>query len=288
MLKVLEIIAIYSGIVGFLVFLYEHLTDDDQKRNHKQKLSRFLKRIQSMRSLELAQNDAGIILSWLNYIYGKPSKNRFFTRDFWLWRPVWVSILLAAVYLIPVIAFAEMMSDTSWDNIFTPWDDIIISGILYLFILLINAFLDLVSVNVSRIIFFKMSKSSRLRDIMMFIFFDFLIASLLYLSGPAWVSIVEDDYFSGFIMYIQFWELSRIDDKILVAVMFLSTLVPTIFHLLISVLFFVSKTVAQPLRVGIEKTIEYMISLPKGVTALFAFVGTIIISILAWIIGTLI
>ncbi len=127
---------------------------------------------------------------------------------------------------------------------------------------------------------------------MLFILFDFLIASLLYLTGPAWVSIIEAEYieggyFSAFIMYIPFWELSRISDKFLVAVMFLSTLVPTIFHLLISVLFFGSKTVAQPLRVGIEKTIEYMISLPKGVTALFAFVGTIILSILAWIIDIL-
>ena len=60
------------------------------------------------------------------------------------------------------------------------------------------------------------------------------------------------------------------------------------FHLLISVFFFGSKTVAQPLRIGIEKTIEYMISLPKVVTALFAFVGTIIISILALIIDILI
>ena len=278
MLKVLEIIAIYSGIVGILVFLYEHLTDDDQKRNHKQKLSRFLKRIQSMRSLELAQNDAGVILSWLNYIYGQPSKNRFFTRDFWLWRPVWVSILVAAVYLAPVVTFAVIKSDTPWH------DEIIVNIAAYLFIVLINAFLDLVSVNVSRILFFKMSKSSHLRDIMLFILFDFLIASLLYLTGPAWVSIFDYDYFSAFIMNIQFWELSRIDDKFLMAVMFLSTLVPTIFHLLISVLFFGSKTVAQPLRVGIEKTIEYMISLPKGVTALFAFVGTIILSILAWII----
>ena len=282
MLKVLEIIAIYSGIVGILVFLYEHLTDDDQKRNHKQKLSRFLKRIQSMRSLELAQNDAGVILSWLNYIYGQPSKNRFFTRDFWLWRPVWVSILVAAVYLAPVVTFAVIKSDTPWH------DEIIVNIAAYLFIVLINAFLDLVSVNVSRILFFKMSKSSHLRDIMLFILFDFLIASLLYLTGPAWVSIFDYDYFSAFIMNIQFWELSRIDDKFLMAVMFLSTLVPTIFHLLISVLFFGSKTVAQPLRVGIEKTIEYMISLPKGVTALFAFVGTIILSILAWIIDILI
>nr|QNO43360.1 hypothetical protein EBGJIAFC_00002 [Methanosarcinales archaeon ANME-2c ERB4]QNO44087.1 hypothetical protein AFMMMMLI_00001 [Methanosarcinales archaeon ANME-2c ERB4]QNO44204.1 hypothetical protein DHFCJGNJ_00012 [Methanosarcinales archaeon ANME-2c ERB4]QNO44817.1 hypothetical protein DJPOAKBO_00001 [Methanosarcinales archaeon ANME-2c ERB4]QNO46505.1 hypothetical protein IOLGBOFK_00002 [Methanosarcinales archaeon ANME-2c ERB4] len=95
MLKILEIIAIYSSIVGGLVFLYEHLTDDEQKRHHKQKLSHFLKKIQSIRSLELTQNDAGLILSWLNYIYGKPSENRFFARDFWLWRPARVSILVA-------------------------------------------------------------------------------------------------------------------------------------------------------------------------------------------------
>ena len=133
-----------------------------------------------------------------------------------------------------------------------------------------------------------MSKFSHLRYIILFILFDFVIASSLYLTGPAWVSLLEEDYFSALLKYIQFWELSRIDDKFLSTTMFLSTLVPTVFHLLISVLFFGSKTVAQPLRVGIEKTIEYMISLPKGVTALFAFVGTIILSILAWIIDILI
>lgn len=285
MLKVLEIIAIYSGIVGFLVYLYEHLTDDDQKRNHIQKCSRILKRIQSMRSLELAQNDASVILSWLNHIYGHPSKNRFFSRDFWVWRPVGVSILVAAVYLAPAVTFAIIKSNLAWlDMIAT----IIAIIVVYLFLVLINAFLDLVSVNVSRIIFFKMSESSHLGVIMLFILFDFLIASLLYLTGPAWISLIENDYFVAFILYIQFWELPGIGDKFLIAVMFLSTLVPTFFHLLMSVLFFGSKTIAQPLRVGIEKTIEYMIYLPKGVTALFAFVGTIIISILAWIIDILI
>lgn len=279
MLKILGIIAIYSSIVGGLVFLYEHLTDDEQKRHHKQKLSHFLKKIQSIRSLELTQNDAGLILSWLNYIYGKPAENRFFARGFWLWRPAGISILVAAVYLAPAVAFAHFKSSVLWYN----------TILIYLFFVVpINAFLDLVSVNVSRILFFKMSKSSHLRYMMLFILFDFMIASLLYLTGPAWVSIVEDDYFSALLTYIQFWELSRLEDKFLLVVMFFTTLVPTFFHLLISVFFFGSKAVAQPLRVGIEKTIEYMIFLPKGVTALFAFVGTIIISILVWIIDILI
>lgn len=282
MKEVLEYIAILSTIFAGCVLLYEYL-DDAQKRNHKQKISEFLRDIQSMRSLELAQNDAAIILSWLNYFYGKPSENRFFARDFWLWRPLWVSIFVATAYLAPVVIFAAW-SSTLWDI-----DIAYITAciILYSFLVCINASLDLVSVNVSRFLFYKMSKSSHLRDIVLFILIDFVIAILLYLTGPAWVSIIEVDYFSAFLKYIQFWKLPRTDDKFLLGVMFLTTLVPTIFHFLISIVFFFSKTFAQPVRIGFEKTLEFMISKPKGVTTLVALFGTIIIWIFAWIIDIL-
>ena len=287
MKEVLECITIFGGIGSIVVlsaFFYDCLTDDEQKRNHKRKLSDFLVKIQSMRSLELAQNDAALILSGLNYVYGKPSENRFLSLDFWLWRPLRISILLAAVYLLPVyfiiITYVVPLGGS--------WINLMASITVYFTLVFINAPLDLISVNVSRLLFYKMAKSSHLRAIVLFILIDFVAAILLYLTGPLWLSIIAVftsgvDYFSNFLTYIQFWKILSIYSKLLLGIMFLTTLVPTIFHFLISIVFVFSKKFAQPVRIGFEKTLEYMISKPKGVTALIALFGTIIFLALVWI-----
>lgn len=301
MVDLLQIILPFCSLVPFMALIYEYLTTDEQKRNHIQKLSRSLIRIQSVRSLELAQNDARLVLSWLNRIYGKTSENRFLARDFWGRRPVCVSILIATTYVcIAFIFFWDMAS------LYTPIELVFLIIIWVLPLILINAFFDLISVNVSRILFFKMSTSCHLRNIISLILLDFGIASLLYLTVPICVTILNSylgayDWetssffmsidstriraFYHFLELVVFWKAFEGFDKILYGAMFLTTLVPTAFHLLVSFLFFLSKIIAQPLRLFIEKIIEYMLRLPKGVTALFAFLGAIIIYVLVWIIS---
>lgn len=282
MLEILTIIAVYCSILAGLVLLYEYLTDDNQKRDHKQKLSHFLKKIHSMRSLVLAQNDANLVLSWMNRIYGKPSKYRFFARDFWGRRPVLISIVIATLY-IEIAGVYVFYVESIW---------ILYNFlILFLFFVPINTFLDLVSVNASRILFFKMTKSCNVRTIVFLILLDFVIAFLLYLTGPAWMAVLDvffgEDFTPMFLDYFKFWNNFTPQWIILFGAMFLTTLVPTVFHLLLSFVFFSSKAVAQPVRICFEKTIEHMIRLPKGVTALFSFVGVVVLSILAWIISTI-
>jgi hypothetical protein len=143
MVELSQIILPFCSLVPFMALIYEYMTTDEQKRNHKQKLSNFLKRIQSMRSLELAQNDARFVLSWLNRIYGKTSENRFFARDFWGLRPVCVSIIIATAYICLTFIFFRDMAP--WDMVprymalgYTP----IALVFLILSLILINAFLS--------------------------------------------------------------------------------------------------------------------------------------------------
>jgi hypothetical protein len=279
MKKILTSIAIFLTILLGLAAVYDLFTTKEQKERHKQKLSRFSQKIHSMRSLELAQNDACFVLSWMNRIYGKPSGYQFFTRDFWGRRPVCISILLAALY---IEITAVYISYVEFD-----WDISHFLAILLVFVP-INAFPDLISVNISRILFFKMTKSFNLRTVIFLILLDIVIAFLLYLTGPAWMSILSyvlvEYPFPTFLEFLKFWDFFPLGGIYLFGAMFLTTLVPTVFHLLISFAFFGSKAVAQPLRLCVEKILEHMIRLQRGVTALFAIVGTIIIHIVVYIV----
>ena len=289
--NLLNAVGIFSSFVSLSLFIYEYFTTDDQKKNHKQKISHFLRWIQSIRSLELAQNDARLILLWLNRIYGEISEYRFLARDFWGRRPVCVSILITTIYL----------GETS---IFLIYLGFSIGICMFLCLILANAFLDLISVNISRILFFKISESCHLRDILKLIFIDFGIAILLYICGilvlnsiVTFIDYIEyplfysDWTFYDFIDEVYdlstFWKEGYFGEELFLGFMFFTTVIPTIFHLLISASFFVGKVFAQPLRLCIEKIIEYMLRLPKGVTALFALFGAVIIYVLFWIIDKL-
>jgi len=143
-----------------------------------------------------------------------------------------------------------------------------------------------------------MPKSCHLRYIALLILSDFVIASLLYLTGPALTSLYMTDFFSAksislssffyyFSYLIIFWKRKLIGGAVLGA-MFLTTLIPTFFHLFISFLFFGSKIIAQPLRVCVERTIGHMIKRPRGVTTFFTLIGAITIYVFAWIIDKLV
>ena len=284
----LSTVGLVLAILPFTLAVYGAAFTASTKKAHQRLLIEWLDAIRGMRTLALATEDARRVLGWINWVYGTPTKLSLLSRDMWLWRCGLISVAIATAYVILPMAYIIVVDLRSSDFEL---------GVFFLIgsFVLINAGLDTVSINVSRLLFARMAQASGLRQLAVLAIVDLAVGLLLYLTGPGWVGmtvVVTDSSNPGSRLdqtldFILPWRMFSAAPSLVVlfGVMFITTIVPTAIHLIVTSVFFGSKVLAQPLRLAVETVLGYLVKLEQGVAVGLAVIfSAVLVIAVVWVV----